>query len=85
MSKYGVISGLYFPVFGLNTAKYGTEITQYLDTFHAVLFINSSWTIKLLSVQGYRKNSIKIYQLVFYKPKKMTLLSEKNVYVLMLF
>ena len=29
VSKYGVISGLYFPVFG-------PEITPYLDTFHAV-------------------------------------------------
>ena len=49
MSKYGVISGPYFPVFGLNTEiygvisvfnlntrKYGPEITPYLDTFHAV-------------------------------------------------
>ena len=37
VSKYGVISGPYFPVFGLNTGKYGPEITPYLDTFHAVL------------------------------------------------
>ena len=36
MSKYGVISGPYFPIFGLNTGKYGPEITPYLDTFHAV-------------------------------------------------
>ena len=36
MSKYGVISGPCFPVFGLNTEKYGPEITPYLDTFHAV-------------------------------------------------
>ena len=28
--------GPYFPVFGLNTVKYGPEITPYLDTFHAV-------------------------------------------------
>ena len=32
MSKDGVISGLYFPVFGLNSGKYGPEITPYLDT-----------------------------------------------------
>ena len=37
MSKYGVISGPYFPVFGLNTGKYGSEIAPYLNTFHAVL------------------------------------------------
>ena len=36
VSKYGVISGPYFPVFGLNTGKYGPEITPYLDTFHAL-------------------------------------------------
>ena len=36
VSKYGVISGPYFPVFRLNTGKYGPEITPYLATFHAV-------------------------------------------------
>ena len=46
MTKYGVFSGPYFPVFWLNkeiysvnpnTGKYGPEKTPYLDTFHAVL------------------------------------------------
>ena len=39
VSKYGVFSGPYFPVFGLNThtGKYEPETTSYLDTFHAVL------------------------------------------------
>ena len=36
VSKYGVISGSYFPVFSPNTGKYGPEITPYLNTFHAV-------------------------------------------------
>ena len=49
VSKYGVISGLYFLVFGLNTKRYsylsifspnariyGPEITPYLGTFQAV-------------------------------------------------
>ena len=36
MSKYGVISGPYFPVFELNTGKYGPEKTPYLETFHPV-------------------------------------------------
>ena len=36
VSKYEVISGPYSLVFGLNTGKYGQEITPYLDTFHAV-------------------------------------------------
>ena len=37
VSKYGVASGSYFSVFGLNTGKYGPEITPYLDTFHEEL------------------------------------------------
>ena len=46
VSKYGVFSGPYFPVFGLNTeiygvfspntGKYGPGKTPCLDTFHAV-------------------------------------------------
>ena len=36
MSKYGVISGPYFPVLSPNTGKCVPEITPYLDTFHAV-------------------------------------------------
>ena len=36
MYIYGVIFGPYFPVFGLNTEKYGPEITPYLDTFDGV-------------------------------------------------
>ena len=34
--KYRVFSVPYFPVFGLNTGKYGPERTPYLDTFHAI-------------------------------------------------
>ena len=42
VSKYRVISGPYFPVFGLNTntGKYGPEIIPYLDTFLAVFVVN---------------------------------------------
>ena len=36
VSKYGVISGPYFPVFSPNTGKKGPEITPHLDTFHTV-------------------------------------------------
>ena len=36
VSKYGVISGPYFPVFGINIGKHGPEVTPYLVTFHAV-------------------------------------------------
>ena len=41
VSKYGVISGPYFPAVGMNTGKGGPEITPYLDTFHAVLLNKS--------------------------------------------
>ena len=37
MSKYGVFSGPYNPVFSPNTGKYGPEKTTYLDTFHTVI------------------------------------------------
>ena len=37
VSKWEVISGPYFPVFGLNAGKYGPKISPYLDTFHAVI------------------------------------------------
>ena len=47
MSKYGVISVPYFPVFGLNTGKYGPEITPYLDTFHAVNIPNENQFLKV--------------------------------------
>ena len=36
MSKYGVFSGPYFPVFSPNVGKYLPEKTPYLETFHAV-------------------------------------------------
>ena len=38
LSKYGVFSGSYFPVFGLNTGKYRAEKNPYLDAFHTVDF-----------------------------------------------
>ena len=33
MSKYGGFSGPYFPVFGLNTERYGVSFTPYLSVF----------------------------------------------------
>ena len=63
VSKYGVISGPYFPVFVLNTnlfsrntGKYGPEITPYLDTFHAV------WLLAILLLPNYRRVSLKTLQ-----------------------
>ena len=37
VSKYEVFFGRYFPVFRLNTGRYGPEKTQYLDTFQTVI------------------------------------------------
>ena len=48
VSRYGLISGPYFPVFGLKIGKYGPEITPYLDTFHAVYKINLALQNKLI-------------------------------------
>ena len=50
MSKYGVISGLYFPVFGLNTEKYRPEITPYLDTFLLYTAVFMSNLIKVFDI-----------------------------------
>ena len=46
VSKYGVFSGPFFLVFGLNTERYSVgnyepEKTPYLDVFHAVYFIEN--------------------------------------------
>ena len=38
VSKYGIFSGLYFPLFISNTGKYGLEKTPYLHIFHIVVF-----------------------------------------------
>ena len=36
VSKYGVFTGPYFPVFGLNTEKCGPKKAPYLDTSRSV-------------------------------------------------
>ena len=50
VSKYGVISGPYFPVFGLNTGKYGPELTPYLDTLSRSVCIMNLLVIEFLLV-----------------------------------
>ena len=50
MSKYGVFSCPYFPVFSTNTGKYGPEKTPYLDTFHTVSIL-----VGILLIQNYCK------------------------------
>ena len=41
MSQHEVISGPYFPVFGLNIGKYGPEITSYFDAFHVAIICHT--------------------------------------------
>ena len=59
VSKYGAISGPYFPVFALNTEKYGPEITPYLATFLAVQNI---WKSEKLNIS--RKSFWNLYVLL---------------------
>ena len=47
VSKYGSYFWSHFPVFGLNTGRYGLEITLYLDTFHAVYVLKTAWHLKI--------------------------------------
>ena len=66
VSKYKVISGPYFPVFGLNTEisnaeKYGAEITPYLNTFHALSLVQTP----LRSVSFVHKTQKHIYLFIF--------------------
>ena len=49
VSKYGVFSSPYFPVFGLNTEKYGPEKTPYLDTFHAAIVQRVKVSVAILT------------------------------------
>ena len=41
VSKNGVFSGPYFPVFSSNTGKYVPGKTPYLDTYHSVKYLES--------------------------------------------
>ena len=49
--KYGVFSGLYFPVFSPNTGKYGPQKTLDLDTFYAVYQIFIYQYVNILSTK----------------------------------
>ena len=56
VSRYGVFSDLYFPVFSRNTGKYEPEKNPYLDTFYAVLQNDESFGIWLFG-QFYQQMS----------------------------
>ena len=49
MSKCGVFSGPYIPVFGLKKEKYGPEKTPHLDTFHPVEGQNNNWRVEMVT------------------------------------
>ena len=67
-------SGPYFPVFGLNTGKYGQEETPYLDTFHEVFrfdivfnfFVNAQFKegIGFSKLSKENNETLKLFQLV---------------------
>ena len=67
VSKYGVISGPYFPVFSLNAGKYGPEITPYLDTFHAVKIIYYATHVKTSTQPRTLKLRIKLTRNLFHE------------------
>ena len=76
MPKYGVISGPYFPVFGLNTEEYRPEITTYLDTFHAVIMnqklsTKSSYKIFVSTAKSsYQQQNLRINSKIFVSTSK---------------
>ena len=45
VSKYGVFSGPYFPVFSLNSGKYGPGKTPYLDS--VTILDDENWYCKI--------------------------------------
>ena len=56
VSKYGVFSGPYFPVFRLNTEKYGTGKKLCIWTlFHAVTFLVIDTTVASDNHLSFRK------------------------------
>ena len=57
MSKYVAFSGPYFPVFGLNTGKYGPEKSPYLNNFHAV-YCDTFLTVDIDLSMKYDSSSI---------------------------
>ena len=69
VSKYGP----YFLAFGLNTGKYGAEITPYLDTFRAVLYVPQSIT---LYANVFLSMSRKILKTIFFSKKPQAIILE---------
>ena len=63
VSKYGVFSGSYFPVFSPNTGKYTPEKTPYLDTFHEVE--KEQFGFSLSSTQYYQLNEGKSSRCIY--------------------
>ena len=55
MSKCGVISGPYFPVFGLNAGKYGPEIPSYLDISRSAIIIVSALPLDRGETEFFKK------------------------------
>ena len=65
MSKYGVFSGPYFPVFGQDTGEYGPEETPYWDTFHAVNLFKHLKVFQIIGIALATERSIKSVTFIF--------------------
>ena len=61
VSKYGVISVPYFPIYSPNIGKYGPEITPHLDTF----------PMQLVSWCSQKRMKNERYNLFFMKPLEL--------------
>ena len=61
VSKYGVISGPYFPVFGQNTDIYGVNLR--IQSEHRKIRTRNNSVFGHFSRSVWEKNSLKIYSL----------------------
>ena len=76
MCKYRVSSVPHFPVFGLNTGKYGPKKTPYLDTFHAESNQNKDLALKRAAPQ----NAVLNRQIDSTENRKVTLDQNKEAF-----
>ena len=84
LSKYGVFCGSYFPLFRLNTAKYGPEKTPYLDIFRAATEVAvRRYSLKICSEKHFKSSSKTSAMRPFFKcscrPRTETKLTKKRL------
>ena len=69
VSNYGVFSGSYFLVFGLNAGKYGPGKTPFLTLFTQWYIYSASFTRRYCSQMNF-KRSANLCQKIFHDPSK---------------